>query len=342
MTWMNENLYRHLVVLLSALFLLLQLVSIITDETPIEQMRNRLMIKDRGSSASSSSSSFTAHSSQLPHHPTHTRKPKLALLREVFGRGWHTVSRKQRMKTSSNAVLQTFPCQTSLSCPSGSVFCWLLPLHSNPPSVGGISYSALPDYDVWLWSAGEGKKNKEVLRFYVSDNKRLNIFCSSLASNRSPERWRGGKKNSGVNVSIQWTDQWWFFFFPLKSFASDRCCPPLTTCHFSLFRLVWNVRLEFDSWSWWPHLQTSDAAALRPFQSTLSISFYPWNIQYGTNWKSWPSLHKEKLLICTGSSQTALSSHCILNDGRPLMVTSQSFMFCFVFSCFLHCLVLTL
>lgn len=59
-----------------------QLVSIITDETPIEQMRNRLMIKDRGSSSSSSSSS-----AQLPHHPSHTRKPKLALLREVFGRG---------------------------------------------------------------------------------------------------------------------------------------------------------------------------------------------------------------------------------------------------------------
>ncbi|KAM9335665.1 palmitoyltransferase ZDHHC3 [Symphorus nematophorus] len=91
-----------------------QLVSIITDETPIEHMKNRLMIKDRGSSSSSSSSSIS--SSQLPHHHTHTRKPKLALLREVFGRG--------------------------------SVFCWLLPLHSSPPSVGGISYSALPDYDV--------------------------------------------------------------------------------------------------------------------------------------------------------------------------------------------------
>ncbi|KAA8582712.1 hypothetical protein FQN60_006383 [Etheostoma spectabile] len=90
-----------------------QLVSIITDETPIEQMRNRLMMKDRGSSASSSSSSA---SSQPPHHPPHTRKPKLALLREVFGRG--------------------------------SVFCWLLPLHSSPPSVGGIIYHALPDYDV--------------------------------------------------------------------------------------------------------------------------------------------------------------------------------------------------
>uniref|UniRef100_A0A3P8V620 Palmitoyltransferase n=1 Tax=Cynoglossus semilaevis TaxID=244447 RepID=A0A3P8V620_CYNSE len=77
-----------------------QLVSIITDETPIEHMKNRLMIKDRGPA----------------HHSSHTRKPKIALLREVFGRG--------------------------------SVFCWLLPLHSNPPSVGGISYSALPDYDV--------------------------------------------------------------------------------------------------------------------------------------------------------------------------------------------------
>ena len=65
-----------------------QLVSIITDETPIEQMRNRLMIKDRGSSSSSSSTTTSSSSSsQLPHHPPHTRKPKLALLREVFGRG---------------------------------------------------------------------------------------------------------------------------------------------------------------------------------------------------------------------------------------------------------------
>ncbi|KAK5848177.1 hypothetical protein PBY51_005813 [Eleginops maclovinus] len=91
-----------------------QLVSIITDETPIEQLRNRLMIMGRGSSSSSSSSSST--SSPQPPPPPHTRKPKLALLREVFGRG--------------------------------SVFCWLLPLHSSPPSVGGITYSALPDYDV--------------------------------------------------------------------------------------------------------------------------------------------------------------------------------------------------
>lgn len=51
----------------------LQLVSIITDETPIEQMRNRLM-KDRPNSGQTV-------------HLTHTRKPKVALLREVFGRG---------------------------------------------------------------------------------------------------------------------------------------------------------------------------------------------------------------------------------------------------------------
>ncbi|XP_077357623.1 palmitoyltransferase ZDHHC3 isoform X2 [Festucalex cinctus] len=87
-----------------------QLASIIADETPIEQMRNRLMMmKERGSSSSSPSS---------PQPPSHhaTRKPKLALLREVFGRG--------------------------------SVFCWLLPLYSGGPSVGGVAYSALPDYDV--------------------------------------------------------------------------------------------------------------------------------------------------------------------------------------------------
>ncbi|XP_061768645.1 zf-DHHC domain-containing protein isoform X2 [Nerophis ophidion] len=82
-----------------------QLASIVSDETPIEQMRNRLLMKDK---------SFP--SSQPPHQATHTRKPKMALLREVFGRG--------------------------------SVFCWLLPLHSSTPSVGGIAYSALPDYDV--------------------------------------------------------------------------------------------------------------------------------------------------------------------------------------------------
>uniref|UniRef100_A0A673BCW6 Palmitoyltransferase n=1 Tax=Sphaeramia orbicularis TaxID=375764 RepID=A0A673BCW6_9TELE len=89
-----------------------QLVSIITDETPIEQMRNRLMMKDQGSSSSSSSSSLTPPSSQMSYHPSHTRKPKLALLREVFGRG----------------VLGPLLASPSLS----------------PPTVGGVSYSALP------------------------------------------------------------------------------------------------------------------------------------------------------------------------------------------------------
>ncbi|XP_030193389.1 palmitoyltransferase ZDHHC3 isoform X3 [Gadus morhua] len=82
-----------------------QLVSIITDETPLEQMKNRLM-KDRPSSSSQ----------HQPHTHAHTRKPRIPLLREVFGRG--------------------------------SMLLWLLPLHSTPPSAGGISYSALPDYDV--------------------------------------------------------------------------------------------------------------------------------------------------------------------------------------------------
>lgn len=49
-------------------------------------MKNRLMIKDR--SASSSSSLSSSSSQQPPHHLPHgTRKPKMALLREVFGRG---------------------------------------------------------------------------------------------------------------------------------------------------------------------------------------------------------------------------------------------------------------
>lgn len=59
-------------------------------------MKNRLMIKDRSTSPSSSSSSSTF--SQLPHQPPHSRKPKLALLREVFGRG-----------VSLNRICHTFP-----------------------------------------------------------------------------------------------------------------------------------------------------------------------------------------------------------------------------------------
>ncbi|XP_007426203.1 palmitoyltransferase ZDHHC3-like [Python bivittatus] len=74
-----------------------QVVSIITDETPIEQLRNRLLKEGhRGG--------------------THTRKPKIALLREVFGRGF--------------------------------VICWFFPCNCNSPSASGPSYSYLPNYDV--------------------------------------------------------------------------------------------------------------------------------------------------------------------------------------------------
>lgn len=119
----------------------LQLVSIITDETPIEQMRNRLMIRERGSSSFSSSPS-----SQPSHHPSHTRKPKLALLREVFGRGGVSVCCLRMSIALSVKIKMIYLYTDSFSL--GSVFCWFLPLHSSPPSVGGISYSALPDYDV--------------------------------------------------------------------------------------------------------------------------------------------------------------------------------------------------
>ncbi|XP_053331071.1 palmitoyltransferase ZDHHC3-like [Spea bombifrons] len=73
-----------------------QIVSIITDETPIEQLRNRLLKEARKEVA-------------------HTRKPKMALLREVFGRGY--------------MIFWFFPC-------------------NSPPTSGGPAYSYLPDYDV--------------------------------------------------------------------------------------------------------------------------------------------------------------------------------------------------
>lgn len=52
----------------SSHFFVPQVVSIITDETPIEQLRNRLL-------------------KEANREVAHTRKPKIALLREVFGRG---------------------------------------------------------------------------------------------------------------------------------------------------------------------------------------------------------------------------------------------------------------
>ncbi|XP_061462664.1 palmitoyltransferase ZDHHC3-like isoform X1 [Rhineura floridana] len=74
-----------------------QLVSIITDETPIEQLRNRLLKEAR-------------------REVLHTRKPKIALLREVFGRGL--------------------------------VICWLFPCNCSSPSASRPSYSYLPNYEV--------------------------------------------------------------------------------------------------------------------------------------------------------------------------------------------------
>ncbi|XP_026549464.1 palmitoyltransferase ZDHHC3-like [Notechis scutatus] len=74
-----------------------QVVSIITDETAVEQLRNRLQREG-------------------PQVGSHTRKPKIALLREVFGRGL--------------------------------VVCWFFPCNFTSPSTSGPSYSYLPNYDV--------------------------------------------------------------------------------------------------------------------------------------------------------------------------------------------------
>ncbi|XP_069463279.1 palmitoyltransferase ZDHHC21-like [Ambystoma mexicanum] len=73
-----------------------QVGSIIRDETPIERMKSRF-------------------SKDAQREGPHTRKPKMELLREVFGRGY--------------------------------VICWFVPC--NGPSVsGGPAYSRLPDYDL--------------------------------------------------------------------------------------------------------------------------------------------------------------------------------------------------
>ncbi|MGH0185086.1 UNVERIFIED_CONTAM: hypothetical protein FKN15_016877 [Acipenser sinensis] len=63
-----------------------QLVSIISDETPIEQVRNRLM-KDKGVSR------------------PHPRKPTLALLREVFGRAGPVImSLEEKMEADARSI----------------------------------------------------------------------------------------------------------------------------------------------------------------------------------------------------------------------------------------------
>ncbi|KAI2668734.1 Type I phosphatidylinositol 4,5-bisphosphate 4-phosphatase-B [Labeo rohita] len=76
------------------------LVSIITDETPIEQMRNRLM-KDKPNNTH-------------PTHITHTRKPKIALLREVFGRVWSLRNLSCSLSPTDFPAFPTAPPMTML------------------------------------------------------------------------------------------------------------------------------------------------------------------------------------------------------------------------------------
>uniref|UniRef100_A0A8D0GV72 Palmitoyltransferase n=1 Tax=Sphenodon punctatus TaxID=8508 RepID=A0A8D0GV72_SPHPU len=104
-TWHGLEVCAHCIILLveSILFVLFvtvifydQVVSIIRDETPIEQL-NRLLKETR-------------------REVVPTRKPKIALLREVFGRGF--------------------------------VICWFFPCGWSPQSGGGPAYSYLPNYDV--------------------------------------------------------------------------------------------------------------------------------------------------------------------------------------------------
>nr|XP_025967324.1 palmitoyltransferase ZDHHC3-like isoform X2 [Dromaius novaehollandiae] len=74
-----------------------QVMSIITDETPLEQIRDRVL-------------------KEASREATRSRKPKLALLREVFGRGF--------------------------------VICWFFPCNCSAPAGTGPAYSYLPNYDV--------------------------------------------------------------------------------------------------------------------------------------------------------------------------------------------------
>lgn len=250
-----------------------QLVSIITDETPIEQMRNRLMIKDRGSSSSSS----TTHSSQLPHHPTHTRKPKLALLREVFGRGWHIISHEHTESKAPMVSCQSFHVKLLCRLLQVQSFAGSFPFTPTPHLLAASP--TLPSLTMTSDFGLRVKSKKKKSCFCVWVTIRAWIFTAQLwRLILRPVRWRGREEKSGPNVSTQWTND--SFFLALgwsryldwrESFASDRCCPTLreklilTTCNFSLFWRVWNVCLEFDWWGWRPRLQHSDTAALQPF-----------------------------------------------------------------------------
>lgn len=93
-------------------------MSIIRDETPLEQLRNRGLKK-------------------MNREGLRPPKPKLALLREVFGRGaWGRGGLRGRGRVSQ--------CGSRLS-PSlwpGFVLCWLFPWSCSPPP--GPTYSPLP------------------------------------------------------------------------------------------------------------------------------------------------------------------------------------------------------
>lgn len=156
-------------------------------------MRNRLMNKDRGSSPSSSSSSSSPHSSQLPHHPTHTRKPKLALLREVFGRGCYTICHKH---AESNATIVS--CQSFMSNSFVVSFRFSLLLAASSPLQPPIGWWHLLLCPSWLWRLTLvcGQKKRTSPAFVCEWQKKLVFFCPSLMS--YPSTWalkrKGGEK----------------------------------------------------------------------------------------------------------------------------------------------------
>lgn len=300
-----------------------QLVSIITDETPIEQMRNRLMIKDRGSSSSSS----TTHSSQLPHHPTHTRKPKLALLREVFGRGWHIISHEHAESKAPMVACQSF--HVKLLCRLLQVQSFAGSFRFTPTPHLLAASPTLPSLTMTSDFGLRVKSKKKKSCFCVWVTIRAWIFTAQLwRLILRPVRWRGREEKSGLNVSTQWTDQWLFFSsIRLKSISGLKgiiCVRQMLsylerkTYFDDLSFLIILTGLKCLPGVWLMRLTTAFTTLWHCCSPTflihLNCQFIPriWRQTYlkRTLKKNWPNLHKEKLLICTGCSQTWLSSKC--------------------------------